>query len=120
VHQQRVLFFQIQSKTTLFVLLPPRAISSSYVGVIVVRPHGWHPCLERFKRKLERRARVPDLELLQHARVQDAQPADLNVPLSSARIRSDHRFLSRTHLLVDRWPRTIVDRRGAAREERHV
>ena len=39
---------------------------------IIVRPHGWHLALERLERKLERRAWVPDLELLQHARVQDA------------------------------------------------
>jgi len=39
---------------------------------VVVRPHGWHLALERLERELERRARVPDLELLQHARVQDA------------------------------------------------
>ena len=39
---------------------------------VVVRPHGWHLALERLKRELERRTRIPDLELLQHARVQDA------------------------------------------------
>lgn len=36
---------------------------------VIVRPHRRHLRLERLERELERRARIPDLELLKHARV---------------------------------------------------
>jgi hypothetical protein len=36
---------------------------------VIVRPHRWHLRFERLERELERRARIPDLELLEHARV---------------------------------------------------
>ena len=93
---------------------------------IIVRPHGRHLCLERLKREFERRARVPDLELLEHARVQDAQPADLHVHahtrLAPPRVRSNRRpvtLLLCARRLADRR-RTVVNRRRTTREERRV
>jgi hypothetical protein len=64
---------------------------------IIVRPHDRHLALERLERELERRARVPDFELLQHTRVQDAQPSYGRVLLASARAA---RFPPRTGLLI--------------------
>jgi hypothetical protein len=94
---------------------------------VIVRPHGRHFCPERLKRELKRRARVPNLELLQHARVQDAQPTNLHVhvhirvPLSSARVRRIRFLLLRARRRrVGRRPRTVVDRCSAAGEERRV
>ena len=73
--QQTVFLFCFEQETKVhrtlptFYLLSTRATS---VLDIIVRPHGWHVALERLKRELECRARVPDLELLQHARMQNA------------------------------------------------
>jgi len=40
---------------------------------VVVCPNLLHLLLERLQRKLQRRAREPNLELLQNSRVQDAK-----------------------------------------------
>jgi hypothetical protein len=74
---------------------------------VVVRPHRRHLRLERLERELERRARIPDLELLKHARMQNPQLADLHV--SRPRV-----------LRIGGRPRAIKYRRGTTREERRV
>lgn len=54
--------------------LPTRHISSR-----LVLPHGDDLLLEQVELELERRARVRDLEVREHGRVQDAERADFHV-----------------------------------------
>lgn len=110
-------------------LLPTflRALHQSDTGLddVIVRPHGWYLALERFKRELERRARVPDLELLQHARVQNTQPSYLQVLPVSAHRAHFERGPCRIGFLGHTYQRfggsgAVVDRCGATGEKRRI
>ena len=83
----------------------------------VVRPHRGHLLFERLERKLERRARVPDVELLEHARVQDPQLPDLAVRVVDQRPELPQRARRRRPVLPRR---AVDDRRRAAGEEGRV
>jgi hypothetical protein len=73
---------------------------------IIIRPQRRHLGFEGFKRELERRARVSDLELFEHTRVQYAQLSDLYVLPVSVSFRSG--------------PRTVVNCCGATGKECRV
>ena len=73
--------------------------------------------LERLQVELERGARVGDLELLQHGRVQDAEHADLEV-VGAVERRLERALQHRQPGRVLRRP--VVDRRRASREEGRV